>query len=84
MPERHLFHTGAALALCLKELFRQLEERLLLRSRVSLGLTTADEIEHRATSALGGYVDGLAMLRLNLRDAPALARQVEAQRSDAA
>jgi len=33
---------------------------------------------------LGGYVEGLAMLRLNLRDALALARQVEAQRSDAA
>lgn len=46
-----------------------------------LGLTTADEIERRATSALGGYVGGLAMLRLNLRDALALARQVEAQRS---
>jgi hypothetical protein len=28
---------------------------------------------------LGGYVGGLAMLRLNLLDAVALARQVEAQ-----
>jgi hypothetical protein len=46
---------------------------------VRLGLVTADEIEHRATSALGGYVGGLAMLRLNLRDALALARQVEAE-----
>lgn len=45
---------------------------------VRLGLTTADEIEQRATSALGGYVGGLAMLRLNLRDAVAIARQVEA------
>lgn len=45
---------------------------------VRLRLTTADEIEHRATSALGGYVGGLSMLRLNLRDAVALARQVEA------
>lgn len=50
---------------------------------VRLGLTTADEIEHRATSALGGYVGGLAMLRLNLRDALALARQVEAEKSAA-
>jgi len=48
---------------------------------VRLGLTTADEIEHRATSALCGYVGGLAMLRLNLRDALALARQVEAEKS---
>jgi hypothetical protein len=47
---------------------------------VRRGLTTADEIEQRATSALGGYVGGLAMLRLNLRDAVAMARQVQAQR----
>jgi hypothetical protein len=47
---------------------------------VRLGLTTADAIEQRATSALDGYVGGLAMLRLNLRDAVALACQVEAQR----
>ena len=45
---------------------------------VRLGLTTADEIEQRATSALGGYVGGQGMLRLNLRDALALAREVEA------
>jgi len=82
VPERHLFHTGAALALGLKELFRQLEERLLLRSPVNLGLTTADEIEHRATSALSGYVGGLAMLRLNLQDALALARHVEADKAE--
>lgn len=48
---------------------------------VRLGLTTADEIEQRATSPLAGYVGGQAMLRLNLRDAVALARQVEAERS---
>ncbi|MBI1906416.1 MAG: hypothetical protein HYS20_09315 [Rhodocyclales bacterium] len=45
---------------------------------VRLGLTTADEIEQRATSALAGYVGGQAMLLLNLRDAVALARRVEA------
>jgi hypothetical protein len=47
---------------------------------VRLGLTTADEIEQRATVALTGYVGGQAMLRLNLRAALALARQVEAER----
>jgi len=47
---------------------------------VRLGLTTADEIEQRATSALAGFVGGQAMLRLNLRDAVALTRQVEAGR----
>ena len=47
---------------------------------VRLGLTTADEIEQRATSALVGYVGGLAMLKLNLRDAVALARRVEHER----
>ncbi len=47
---------------------------------VRLGLTTADEIEQRATSALAGYVGGQAMLILNLRNAVALAREVEAER----
>lgn len=50
---------------------------------VRLGLTTADEIEQRATSALAGYIGGQAALRLNLRDAVALARQVERERSAA-
>jgi hypothetical protein len=48
---------------------------------VRLGLVTADEMECRATSALAGYVGGQAMLRLNLRDAVALARHAEAERS---
>jgi len=47
---------------------------------VRLGLTTADEIEQRATSALGGYVGGLAMLRLYLRDAVCRARGVGVER----
>lgn len=45
---------------------------------VQLGLTSADAIELRATDALAGYVGGQAMLKLNLRDALALARTVEA------
>lgn len=40
---------------------------------VRLGLTTAGEIEQRATEALVGYVGGQAMLLLNLRDALVLA-----------
>jgi len=47
---------------------------------VRLGLTGADEIEQRATSALAGYIGGQAMLKLNLRDAVALARGVESER----
>jgi len=47
---------------------------------VRVGLTTADEIEQRATSALAGYVGGQGMLLLNLRDAVAIARQVEIER----
>ena len=47
---------------------------------VRLGLTSADAIEQRAMAALAGYVGGQAMLLLNLRDAVALARQVEAER----
>lgn len=44
---------------------------------VRLGLTTADEIEQRATDALTGYIGGQSMLKLNLQDAVALARKVE-------
>lgn len=44
---------------------------------VRLGLTTADEIERRAHNALSGYVGGQEMVRLNLRDAVALARAAE-------
>lgn len=44
---------------------------------VRLGLTSADAIEQRATSALAGYVGGEDMLKLNLSDAVRLAREVE-------
>lgn len=50
---------------------------------VRLGLTSADAIEQRATSALAGYIGGQAMLKLNLRDAVALARAAEAERNAA-
>ncbi len=46
---------------------------------VRLGLTTADEIEQRATSALVGYIGGQSML-LNLRDVVDMAREIEAAR----
>lgn len=46
---------------------------------VRLGLTSADEIEQRATGALAGYVGGLDMLKLNLQGAVNLAREVEGQ-----
>lgn len=48
---------------------------------VRIGLTTADEIEKRAMSALDGYVGGRGMLLYNLRDAVAIARQVETERA---
>ncbi len=47
---------------------------------VRLGLTTADEIEQGAMSALTKYVGGPAMLQINIQDAVALARQVEVER----
>lgn len=50
---------------------------------VRLGLTTADDIEQRAISAMAGYVGGQAMLKLNLRDAVALAREVETSEAKA-
>ena len=46
---------------------------------VRLGLTSADAIEQRAASALAGFAGGQAMLRLNVREAVALARRVEAE-----
>ena len=48
---------------------------------VRLGLTSADEIERRATDALAAYVGRLSMLKQNLRDAVALARRLEEERS---
>jgi hypothetical protein len=47
---------------------------------VRLGLTSADEIEQRATSALIGYVGGVSMLRLNLKDVLVMAREIEHKR----
>ncbi len=48
-----------------------------IRELVRLGLTNADAIEARANEAIGGYVGGMAMLRANLRDAIAVAREAE-------
>ena len=50
-----------------------------IKELVRLGLTTADEIEQRAKSALTGYIGGQAMLLLNVRDAVTLARDAEGQ-----
>ena len=46
---------------------------------IRAGLTNANEIEERASSALDGYVGGIAMLKLKIRDAVALARKVESE-----
>ncbi|GLC94732.1 hypothetical protein Tamer19_41400 [Cupriavidus sp. TA19] len=48
-----------------------------IRALVAAGLTSAAEIEDRATQALGGYVGGMAMLKANLRDAVEIAREAE-------
>ncbi len=48
---------------------------------VRLGLTTADEIEERATSAVGGFIGSKSMLLFNIRDTVDMARQVERERS---
>ncbi len=44
---------------------------------VALGLTTASDIERRASSALVGYIGSPNFLKINIRDAIALARSVE-------
>ncbi len=51
-----------------------------IQELVRLGLTTADEIEERAKSAVAGYVGGQATLLLNLCNAVALARDAETHR----
>ena len=51
-----------------------------IQELIRLGLTTAEEIEQRAKSAVAGYVGGQAALLLNLRDAVALARDAETHR----
>lgn len=56
---------------------------LHIAALVRLGLTSADEIEHRATSALVTYVGGQALLKLNLRDAVVLAREIESEQAAA-
>jgi hypothetical protein len=50
---------------------------------VRKGFTTADEIQTRADKAVSGFVGGMAMLKANIRDAVALARQIEAERHTA-
>lgn len=52
-----------------------------IRSLVSKGLTTADEIEERAHAAMGGYVGSLTTLKQNLNDALKIARQAELDQS---
>jgi len=52
-----------------------------IQALVRLGLTTANEIEQRAKSALQGYIGGQAMLMVNLRDALVIARDAEGQRA---
>ena len=49
-----------------------------IQALVRLGLTTANEIERRANSALVGYIGGQALLQANLQDALAIARNEEA------
>ncbi len=51
-----------------------------IQALVRLGLTTANEIERRANSALVGYIGGQALLQVNLQDALAIARNAEACR----
>ncbi len=48
-----------------------------IASLVRLGLTTPEEIEHRANEALAGYVGGQSLLRVNILDAISLARAAQ-------
>ncbi len=52
-----------------------------IQELVLLGLTTADEIEQRANSAMAGYIGGQSLLQVNLQDALAIARYAETRRA---
>ena len=52
-----------------------------IQELVRLGLTTADEIEQRANSAMAGYIGGQSLLQVNLQDALAIARYAETRRA---
>lgn len=52
-----------------------------IQELVRLGLTTADEIEQRANSAMAGYIGGQSLLQVNLQDALAIARNAETRRA---
>lgn len=57
-------------------------DRENIAALVRMKLTTADEIEQRTNEALGGFVGGVNMLRFNIRDAVALAREIERSDND--
>lgn len=48
-----------------------------IQELVRHGLTTAAKIEQRATEAVGGYIGGQEMLKMNIRDVVTLARTAE-------
>lgn len=50
-----------------------------IAAMVRLGLVSSEEVEHRASSALEGFIGGKTMLQLNIRDAVALAGAEESQ-----
>ena len=52
-----------------------------IRDLVRLGLASATAIETRGNEALQGYVGNVERVRMNLRDAVALAREVESART---
>lgn len=54
-----------------------------IRDLVLAGLTTADEIEKRATEALHYYIGSTSSLRLNICDALEIARKAEKDRAAA-
>lgn len=55
-------------------------DRADIEALARLGLISADAVERRALEAIGGYIGGEAMLRINIGEAVALVRQVEAER----
>jgi hypothetical protein len=81
MGLKHIrLHVLSPLDLAVSKVARlQDQDKEDIAALVRLGLVTAYGIERRATQAMGGFIGGLAMLKLNIRDAVSLALQVEAE-----
>lgn len=79
--EKLRLHVLSPVDLAVSKIARLAEvDREDIRALVQRGLTSAATIASRADEAVAGYVGGEAMLRLNIKEAVRIAREVENER----